>query len=148
VRKLIFLLLVVSLLVPSTVFADEEEMIRALQIQVDELSAKIDKLIELVELLSTCETAKKDPMGAELEFGKKTYLVPDDLKYGFWSYKSDNQKGECHINVFSDASASLDCLLDFQVAKQGYFAVNSRVKVVEVSSSNGTKCEIEFYKDL
>lgn len=147
-RKLIFLLLVVSLLVPSTVFADEEEMIRALQIQVNELSAKIDKLIEFIELLRTCDTTQKVPTRVDSESGNRTYLVPDDLKYGFWYYKSDNKNGECHINVFSDNSASLDSLLDFQVAKQGYFAVNSRVKVVEISSSSGTKCEIEFYKDL
>ena len=106
----------------------------------------IDTLFTIIAPLIIADSTTETPVtnGDQLEFGNGMYLVPDDMKYGIWSFKTTDQNKNCRILTYSAVNTSYEALEDEYSAISGYFNLDSKVKMVEIGRYSD--CTVSFYK--
>lgn len=167
-KKILFALIVIVLLLPSVVFAQtatttpeaaptpepEEVTLESINARLAEIEKRLDVLIiALVDLeeVKAKIAASSQPGNGEvnnnLELGKGIFRVPDDMKYGVWKYQSSDGKSDCFIKTHSDVSTNFDSIIDIQSSPSGYITINDRVKLVDVGSISLGDCTIKWVSE-
>lgn len=153
--------LIVLLLIPINVLAQietalpeiesDEVTLESINNRLQILENKLDELLELLKPIEKDTSAEIDSdnihSNETIEFESGIYLVPNDMKYGVWKYQSDIAENKCEVVTYSNISTDYSNRIESQYAPNGYITIDEKVKLVELASSWGYICTIQWVSE-